>query len=523
MNPEYSPTDIGSQLGAGGVDGVIANIEQYCAHETRRITLTNHCQIVAHKAELLLLAQQADDVADQLRDAPPPGDLRHFRRKKIFVSIITCLFSVTGFSLAVWTFAPFRLGWPGYLFCIGIATVVPFLVEQMLEGGRFEWITKGMIAVGTVAGFVSLMLLADVRGHLLAHEMQTPPAVVFEDAQPDQPAPEDNFYADTLGSLRLATVLFSFAMELAAGVALRSAWAKPPQDAKEWQRRREELATLRSRMIAIAGEITRREDESGIFEARLWRDFYGAMLTRAVQSAARKLIIALVFVAVAAYAHGATQPPPPLNLVVALDLTKSVDVKGPDGKTEFQKNIDAVTQVLANIPHGAHVTIVGITNHSFTQPYILLSVSVPEDPGYFGERQNAARRELVLAWKRRSAALQPTFTATDILGALDLASQVFREQSLSRDRRMLILFSDMRNETRELQLESQSIPGAFNQAMGAERGPDLAHVTVFALGVDGAGSSTEHWREIEQFWRMYFAKSGAALDAFATLRVLPRL
>jgi hypothetical protein len=92
-------------------------------------------------------------------------------------------------------------------------------------------------------------------------------------------------------------------------------------------------------------------------------------------------------------------------------LTKSVAVKGPDGTTEFQKNVAGVTRVIAEVPAGAHVAVIGITDRSFAQPYILLSATVPNDAGYFGERLSAARNELVRVWKLRSAQLHPPVRA----------------------------------------------------------------------------------------------------------------
>jgi hypothetical protein len=57
-----------------------------------------------------------------------------------------------------------------------------------------------------------------------------------------------------------------------------------------------------------------------------------------------------------------------LNLVIAVDLTQSVSVTNPDAKSEFQKNIDGVARVLAQIPADAGVTVIGITDRSFAQP-----------------------------------------------------------------------------------------------------------------------------------------------------------
>jgi hypothetical protein len=520
MDTQLDSQEIGSQLGADGVNGVVGNVEEYCTHEETRITLENHAPVVALRAELALLVKQAEDIEDRLREAPPPGDLRHFKRKKIFAGIVAVVLTVTGFFLAVLTLAPFRLGWPGYLFALGIATVVPFLVERLLEDSRLELLVKALTAVALLAGMVSLMLLADVRGQLLAHEIESPPAVVLDDAP--QQAPADDFYSQTLGSLRLATVLLSFAMELGAGLALREAWTKAPYDGWAWQRLCEERAVVHGQMISVAAKITRLEDEPGIFAAQLWRDFYKAMLAHTVRNAMRKLLIVVAVVALVPLAHAASTPPP-LDLVVALDLSKSVDVKGPDGKTEFEKDVGGVAGVLAQIPAGSRVTVIGITDHSFAQPYLLLSASVPADQGYFGERLSAARRDLVQAWKQRSARLQPKFSATDILGALELGAQIFSQRAPNADRRVLILFSDMKNDTRELDLENSVALASALKRMSAlvENPPNLHGVVVFVLGVDGAGSTTGNWRKVQQFWKGYFARSGATLEGFSVLRGMP--
>ena len=259
--------------------------------------------------------------------------------------------------------------------------------------------------------------------------------------------------------------------------------------------------------------------EPALFAARFWRDFFGSMLTHTVRAAMTKLLVLAAGILLVPHARAATNSH--LDLVVALDLTKSVAVKGPDGTTEFQKNVDGVTRLLVEVPAGARVSIIGITDHSFTQPYFLLSATVPDDPGYFGERLGAARNEIVRVWKLRSARLQPSFAATDILGVLMLASQIFNQQRSSGAQRTLVIFSDMRNHTRELDLESSSVASPLRKSNKTLAAVDLHQVQVYALGVDGAGQGTANWRALELFWRGYLQASGASLYTFSVLRELP--
>jgi hypothetical protein len=520
MIPELDATDIGRQLGADGVNSVVAKVEQYCAYAEQRTALKNHPSILGLRAELSLLSDEERELQDRLSHAPPTGDLRHKRRKAIYAWTITVLLTGAGFFFALLSFEPFRLGWKSYVYCLGIAVVVPFLVDKLLDDNRLDKVVKALTAVAATAGITSLMVLAVIRGDLLAQQIQAPSAVVIDG---DQPVPDtpNTFYGSTLGLLRIATVLLSLAMELGAGLALREAWKMLPQDSVDWEKLRDERRQVHQRMVALATEVTRLEDEAALFAAQFWRDFYGSMLTHTVRSAMTKLLVLVAGVVLIPHALAATNPH--LNLVVAVDLTKSVAVKGPDGTTEFQKNVDGVAHVLAEVPSGARVSVIGITDRSFAQPYILLSASVPDDPGYFGERLSAARTALVRAWKLRSVRLQSSFSSTDIVGALMLASQIFNQQSSHGDQRTLVLFSDMRNHTHELDMESPSAVSALGSPAKAANAAtvDLHAVQVYALGVDGAGKPTAYWQEIEVFWTTYFQKSGASLNGFSALRELP--
>lgn len=518
---EFDAVDIGRQLGADGVDSVVSKVEHYCAHEERRIMLSNHPSILGLKAEFSLLRDEERGIEERLRHAPPPGDLRHHRRKAIYAWTITAVLTVSGFLFALLSFDPFQLGWKSYLYCLGIAAVAPFLVEKLLDASRMEAAVKILTIVAATAGIASLMLLAVIRGDLLAQQVENTPTVVIDNAQP-MTQPANTFYGSTLSLLQLATVLLSLAMELGAGLALREAWSRLPQDSEDWQKLREELRRVHQRMVTLVAEVTALEDEAALFAARFWRDFYGSMLTHIVRSAMTKLLVLLLGIALIPHAYAATKPH--LNLVVAIDLTKSVAVKGPDGRTEFQKNVTGVTRLLAQIPAGAHVTVIGITDHSFAQPYILLSASMPDDPGYFGERLNAGHNQLTQAWKMRSTPLRPRFTSTDILGALLLASQIFSQQPANTSEKMLVLFSDMRHHTHDLDLESPAAMSALQSAKKDSKIPpvDLHQVQVYALGADGAGTPTAYWENLERFWDRYFQGCGASLNRFSVLRTLPQ-
>src|SRR5690242_2788672 len=111
----------------------------------------------------------------------------------------------------------------------------------------------------------------------------------------------------------------------------------------------------------------------------------------------------------------------PVELVILIDLSQSVGARAPVGRSEFQQNVVAISRVLRQVPTGAHVTIIGLTDDSFSQPYRPLSATVAAEPGYFGEKLPAARQRLDGTWRARSRDLAPSFPGTDIFGALLVA------------------------------------------------------------------------------------------------------
>ena len=196
----------------------------------------------------------------------------------------------------------------------------------------------------------------------------------------------------------------------------------------------------------------------------------------------------------------------------------------PDAKSDFQKNIDGVTRLLSQAPAGSRITVIGITDHSFAQPYILLSARIPDDAGYFGERLAAARNQLIRAWKQRSGHLTPNFQQTDILGALQLAKEIFGQQP-DADRSTLVIFSDMRQSTQDLDLESAGDCAALFAPVTTQCGaiPKLRNVQGYVLGVDGSGRPSAYWQSLQEFWKGYFQSAGAVLKSYSVLREMPQV
>jgi hypothetical protein len=304
------------------------------------------------------------------------------------------------------------------------------------------------------------------------------------------------------------------------GVALYEArrWSGTGEDGTVL---RERLIALQNEMIELGHELWHLQNEGEIFEKQFWRDFYRSLLNGVKRGAVQKLTVIILTLALFAQAHAVATDH--LNAVVLIDLSVSIDTKDHDGKTEFQKNIDGVTRVLASLPAGSHVSIFGITNDSFGRPYPLLTAHLADEEGYFKERLAKGRAEVIRAWQRRAAQLQPQFTQTDLMGATFIVSQSL-EQAPPAARKLLIIFSDMRQATAELDLERLAVNNTdalLNKATHGSGEPDLSGVEVYALGVDAAGITYDRWRGIRNFWTEYFRKAGASPEAYSVLRDLP--
>jgi hypothetical protein len=104
------------------------------------------------------------------------------------------------------------------------------------------------------------------------------------------------------------------------------------------------------------------------------------------------------------------------------------------------------------------------------------------------------------------------------------ASQLF-QASPSRHN-ILVIFSDMQNDTPALDLEHAKVISTAFAMQEAEKGrllPDLNGIEIYALGVDGAGKDMRYWQTLRDFWGAYFRRTGADLKSYSVLREPPDL
>lgn len=518
MDREFSVETIGEQLGLAGADHTLQKAEGYCEHERQRIKLTNQAKILTLRASLAMLREKEQQLSIRLQLAPPPGNVRSRRWRLLYYASVTLALTIAGFFFTLLALDPFQLGGKSYLYCLGIAVVTPFLVEKFLETWANRRLIKTLASLACLAALVSLILLAVIRGDLLMQQVKdVTPVVDFAGDEPAAPPAQNTFYEETLVLLRLVMALLALAMELGAGLALRDAWFLASDSGEDPRTIGQELEEVRHQMVNLLHEMAACENEAAIFVARFWRDFYRSLLTHTVRGALTKVV--LVTICVLLLGGSRSYAASPINLVVAIDLTRSVAVQGHDSRTEFGQNVAAVGRILAQVPAGSHVAIIGITDQSFTRPYILMDADISSDEGYFKERLSAARGALVARWRKLAGRLRPTALQSDILGACLVASQLFRQMPPDR-RKQLIVFSDMRQATGDLDLEKDTVrvEGALSKVKRGGLLADLNGVEVRVFGADAVGKSPAYWRGLQGFWVEYFKESGARLSAYSALR-----
>jgi hypothetical protein len=319
-------------------------------------------------------------------------------------------------------------------------------------------------------------------------------------------------------------VLLAFSMEVGAGIAMHEAERVSANLGENYDELQRDRNRVQARLGELAQEIIRLQIEPGLFVAKFWRDFHWAVLKRSIGNVAKAFAIGAVgFLLLCSSPACARERP--LELVVLVDLSRSVDATGPDGRGEFQKNIAAVSEMLKRLPGGAHISILGITENSFAQPYFLLSAALASEGGYFGERLVQARRHLEISWRNRSRELTPSSSGTDLLGAILVASQIFQKSGAQR-RSVLVILSDMWQETRELNFSKATelcAKSAFEEINSQKLLPNLRDADVYALGVDSAGRKRIDWVCAREFWAKYFQETGATLRDYSVLRNVERI
>jgi len=330
----------------------------------------------------------------------------------------------------------------------------------------------------------------------------------------------------------IAVLFLGIASEAAAGIAFDEFMrhgtvvrtVKPLYREREWLEERlaenaylQEAVRRRGKLALISRTIdglNREEAEArAAIEAAVRRDAesprppgLGSLVRKVAIPFAIALIAAL---AIATWATGAERELSG-STVVLVDLSVST------ASEEFSRNLRAVEGVIRRVGEGGRLTVLGITEASFSlKP--LLQATAPRSKGRFGEHLGTWRESAIREWRETAAGLRPAARGTDIFGALTRAAVECEGVGV---RCQVVILSDMRQVGRGVDLERSGVIPVRLMEEVRRRGlvPQLRGVSVWALGVHTVGFDERQWQTVRAFWTDYFRIAGADLVLFSPNR-----
>ncbi len=430
--------------------------------------------------------------------AKPEWVLEHAVVRARFGIFLFVFLVLASYALMFLTFEPYEIGIKAHFASLGIILATCLMMDGFLTAYYAKkWVLVSLSGVALLSLLIAHVQLGIVRGQLF-RTLGTA---------------SESFYQTTSRLLTIALPMLALGVELAAGLTLFRVveWLYSPEVRAHRRKQRE----IRN-MIARDREINVRRNRPKIIGAEF--AIWARQATTNKLSGEKKWAIALPIIIILAIllslaAGRAFGEELGKNTVIIVDLTKSV------GQDECVKNAKAVEACLNAAGPGEKIAVLAVTDRSFGKPAILLSGRTGLKPGYFKERLKEERASLVSEWRARARDLNPVFTNSDVIGALAIA-QIFLEDGSAQEKR-LIVFSDMRQATKELDLES---PERLNVsdllAVAEKRGmiPPLRNVDVFVLGVLTNNKSPSYWAALKAFWKGFFEKAGARLKKYSVTR-----
>lgn len=211
-----------------------------------------------------------------------------------------------------------------------------------------------------------------------------------------------------------------------------------------------------------------------------------------------------------ASAFGDKPASPRRAVVVVKDLTSSTP-----GEQDSLNNA-FISTLLSQASAGDEVYVTGITDASFSKPLVILHGTLPDDRHPLKPKLLAAQQGIISEWKSKSRSSTRPYKASDIIGAVYHASLLLRGKSSEK---WLVLLSDMRNSTKELDIEN--VPEIEREKSLSQLGakgliPNLTGINVAVLSVHTTGKAISpiYYQSLENFWRGFFEKAHAEVVTF---------
>jgi hypothetical protein len=520
---------VAGKLGGDAFDQAKAEADLLVAWEKKRLETRNLSEIAALNARGSQLVERRDELKEIVRHAPPDEAAHLYRQRFYYWTVAFLLFAASVF-FAHLSLAPFGLGWEAWVLALGFGIVTAVWTDRVLQTLESKaWIKAACIGA-LILSVTGILILAHVRGEILALYLASAVSGADTTGTASSPTLATAFYHRTIPELQMLMGFLAVSMELGSGMCLFEARKFDFASHKRAAEAREELKAVDEQLVATVRQLIYLENEPAIQEADFYRKFYLGMLERIKQNMLipMVLILALVFSTIhspIAHAQEMNAAARGTNVVIAIDLTESVAGASYDGKTDYEKNIDGACRLIGQLPAGSHLAVIAITDQSFSQPYMLLQSQLPPDKGplLFVDRVAMARNMLASKLRGQLQSVKPRFRETDLFGALVVAASILGPLP---GRKVLVIFSDMRQATGDLNLErpgSIAVAPSLRRAQTLKLVANLEGVEVYALGVDAEGRSVGYWNSLRDFWTAYFNQARASVRAYSMLRDIPQL
>jgi len=523
---EFDPSAVAVELGDAAVNQAIDHLEHVCAHEKRRREHINQAEITCLSAELALRIEEREELRAEIRRTPRPDPMP--RRSPTWYAAIALVLVAAGFSFAHLALTPFGLGWQIWPYSAALAVVCAYATDETLEKCNCTRLVAAAALVSLVTSLAGLLVMALVRGDVLALYLKNAVAAGLTDGAAAASASGIDtvrFYETAARKLQLFFALLAVAMELATGLAVYEARKiVVPSVAVALAAMQERRRLVENEMLGLLHRVEFLKREASIFENQFIRDFYLGVIEGTAHRAIKRagpMIGALLLACAALCRPAAAQS---LDVVVGVDLSLSSAAKNYDGNLEYGKNVDGVARLIDGLPAAARFRVVGITDQSFSRPLILLAGQLPRDRGplEFIDQVAVARKKFGAQIRLVGRTAPPTYARTDVIGFLLVAADLLRESSEAR--RALVIFSDMRHSAPPPNIESPPVVPVGATLRMVERQneiADLRTIDVYVYGVHAADKDVPYWQSLRSFWTQYFGKSGATLRCFSMMRDVP--
>ncbi len=516
-NNNATAENLGLVLGQQAYERAKEHASHICGWRKRHIEKSNAAEQARLKVRLVSLIEQADELRERLKSRPPEGSAV-LRKRRICLYLFVTLLCLASIFFAHLSLAPFGLGWELWILCLGFGIVVPRSTARTLEIFNGKCLLRTLAVTALAASLAGILVLAILRGEVFALYLRT----YISAADPSSTELGAGFYQGTIGWMIVLFGLLAVGMELEAGLDLYEARQLALIDDGETKRIRQQLDEIEAESANIAGRLTELANAPDVFESDLMWNFELGMLRALRRSGLITTISVCLFLGLLQSTSLAAEP----TVVVGVDLTRSIAAVGYDGSTEYEKNLAGLDRMISGLPSGTQLTVLAISDQSFSKPDVLFSGALPRDKGplQFLDQISLAKNRIRRSVRRLRDSKPPRFPQSDILGFLVFAADSL--QQAPRTERSLVLFSDMRQFTPGLDFETPDKIDASEALRATERQqllPDLKGTDVYVQGVHASGKSVAYWLSLKQFWVEYFRSTGASLKTFSMTHDVPRI